>query len=61
MRRLIGVCVSLALLVLLYALIDIGALAGAMRSADPWWLIGGIALLVPLNSRYYLAILFAGA
>jgi hypothetical protein len=49
MRRLVALCVSLLLLVLLYAFVDIGALARAIRSADPWWLIGGIALVVPIT------------
>ena len=49
MRRLIAFCVSLTLLVLLYAFVDIGALAEAMRSANPWWLIGGISLLAPIT------------
>jgi uncharacterized protein (TIRG00374 family) len=49
MRRLVGLLVSLTLLALLYAMIDVGALTRAIRSADPAWLIGGIALLVPIT------------
>jgi glycosyltransferase 2 family protein len=49
MRQLIGLCVSLTLLVSLYAVVDVRALMEAVRSADPWWLISGLALLVPLT------------
>jgi uncharacterized protein (TIRG00374 family) len=49
MRRLVGLCFSVTLLALLYVIVDIGALGAAIRSADMWWLIGGLALLVPLT------------
>jgi len=49
MRRLVSICVSLALLALLYAFVDVRALIEAIRSADPWWLTAGIALVVPIT------------
>jgi glycosyltransferase 2 family protein len=48
-RHLIAVLVSVALLALLYAFVDVGSLLAAMRSADPVWLATGLALVVPLT------------
>jgi uncharacterized protein (TIRG00374 family) len=50
MRRLAGLIVSVSLLVLLYAFVDLGALAETIRLASPGWLIGGLALLIPITS-----------
>jgi uncharacterized protein (TIRG00374 family) len=50
MRRLIGLVVSLTLLGLLYAFVDVGALANAIRSSEPGWLIAGVALIIPLTA-----------
>ncbi|KAB0679386.1 lysylphosphatidylglycerol synthase transmembrane domain-containing protein [Aureimonas leprariae] len=49
MRRLIGLLVSLAILGVLYAFIDVDALVRAARAADPWWLAAGILFVVPLT------------
>ena len=50
MRRLIGVFVSAALLALLYAYVDVGALWSAVRAADLSWLAIGILMVVPLTA-----------
>jgi uncharacterized protein (TIRG00374 family) len=49
MRRLIALSVSLAFLALLYAFVDVRALIEAMRTADPWWLVASLALVVPIT------------
>jgi uncharacterized protein (TIRG00374 family) len=45
-----GLVVSLTLLGLLYAFVDVGALAKAIRSSEPGWLIAGVALVIPLTA-----------
>jgi uncharacterized protein (TIRG00374 family) len=49
MKRLLGLAVSLALLAGLYAVVDLEALAAAVRQADPAWLAAGLSLVVPLT------------
>jgi uncharacterized protein (TIRG00374 family) len=49
MRRIIGIVVSAALLLALYAVVDFDALVDAMRSADLLWLIIGLLMVIPLT------------
>ncbi|MYZ50406.1 lysylphosphatidylglycerol synthase transmembrane domain-containing protein [Propylenella binzhouense] len=49
MKKLLGLCVSAAILALLYAWIDVAGLARAMRAADPAWLATGLLFVVPLT------------
>jgi uncharacterized protein (TIRG00374 family) len=49
MRRLIAASVSVLLLALLYAFVDVRALMEAIHAADPWWLGAGLALVVPIT------------
>ena len=49
MRRSISIIVSAVLLVLLYAVVDLRALASAIRSADLFWLGVGLVMVIPLT------------
>ena len=49
MRRLVSIGISVALLALLYAHVDVGTLVQAARSADPRWLSLGLSLVIPLT------------
>lgn len=49
MRRWIGLAVSLALLALLWAKVDVRAILAATRGADPWRLGLGLFMAVPLT------------
>lgn len=49
MRRLIGLTVSLLILWLIWRHIDTAAILRATRASDPWWLIAGLAMVIPLT------------
>lgn len=49
MKKLIGLLVSLALLAIIWWQVDLDAIAGATRAADPWWLLAGLATVAPLT------------
>jgi uncharacterized protein (TIRG00374 family) len=49
MKRIIGIAVSAALLLVLYAIVDFGALLDAMRAADLFWLTVGLLMVIPLT------------
>lgn len=49
MKRLVGLAVSLVLLAGLYFVVDLDALAAAVRRSDPAWLLLGLLLVVPLT------------
>lgn len=49
MRRIIGITVSAALLVILYAAVDVGELIAAIRAADLFWLAMGLLMVIPLT------------
>jgi uncharacterized protein (TIRG00374 family) len=49
MKRIIGIAVSAALLLVLYAVVDFGALTDAIRAADLFWLTVGLLMVIPLT------------
>jgi uncharacterized protein (TIRG00374 family) len=49
MRRTVSIVISLGLLLLLYAAVDVGALIAAIGSADIFWLVTGLLMVVPLT------------
>ena len=49
MRKLIGLAVSAAILVLLYAFIDVRGILAAARATDGAWLAAGLLFVVPLT------------
>ena len=49
MKKALGLVVSLALLALIWWQIDLGSIASAMRTANPWWLGAGLLTIVPLT------------
>src|SRR6185436_7276786 len=49
MKRLISILVSLALLALIYSQIDVRALGRVLRTCNPFWLIVGLGVLVPIK------------
>ena len=49
MRKLAGLLVSLVLLAIIWWQVDLNAIAAAVRAADPWWLLAGLATVVPLT------------
>jgi uncharacterized protein (TIRG00374 family) len=49
MKRIIGIVVSAAFLLVLYAVVDFRALLDAMRAADLFWLTVGLLMVIPLT------------
>jgi uncharacterized protein (TIRG00374 family) len=49
MRRVAGLLVSLAILGLIWWQVDIDAIFAATAAANPWWLVAGLATIVPLT------------
>ena len=49
MKKAIGLLVSLALLALIWWQVDLGAIAAAVRAANPWWLGAGLLTIIPLT------------
>jgi uncharacterized protein (TIRG00374 family) len=49
MKRLVSILVSLALLALIYSRIDVQALGRVLRTCNPFWLVVGLGVLVPIK------------
>lgn len=49
MKRLVGLCVSLAIVALIWWRVDVGAIAAAAAQSDPVWLGLGLSAVVPLT------------
>lgn len=48
-KRLVGLCVSLGIVALLWWRVDVRAIAAAAAAADPAWLAAGLAMVAPLT------------
>lgn len=49
MKKIISLCISLALLALIYWKIDFAKLGPVFRQCDPWWMFASLAMVVPLT------------
>lgn len=49
MKKLLALLISLALLAFIWWQVDVAAIVGAVEAADPWWLLAGLATVVPLT------------